>query len=136
MYTAVCIYIRLYSVQYLIFFVQLQFPVYFHVNSCHLVSLGFSPDSPPRFLPILLFSVCLARFRPLFVSSQDVLAGIAADLGVNVEDLDFADLAFYQGSEFPIEKEFDMGSVELSSVRGEPGAEINPAPPARVLHLR
>eukprot|EP00903_Cladosiphon_okamuranus_P017296 g15937.t2 len=47
-----------------------------------------------------------------------VLAEIAAGLGVEVENLDFGGITFYQGSEFPIEKEFDGGSVELSSIRG------------------
>lgn len=47
------------------------------------------------------------------------MAGIATHLGVDVEDLDFAGITFYQGSEFPIAKEFDVGYVELSSVRGE-----------------
>ena len=51
--------------------------------------------------------------------SQAVLAGIAPYLGVNVDDLDFADLTFFQGSEFFIQKKFDVGYVELSSIRGE-----------------
>ena len=57
------------------------------------------------------------------LSSQGVLAGIAADIGVNSDDLDFADLVFFQGSaEFPIRKEFGAGYVELSSIRGESGS--------------
>lgn len=49
------------------------------------------------------------------------MAGIAADLGVELEDLDFADLTFYHGGGFPIEMEFEYGSVELSSVLGASG---------------
>lgn len=37
------------------------------------------------------------------------MAEVAADLGVDVQDLDFKNVGFYQGSEFPIEKEFDVG---------------------------
>lgn len=38
---------------------------------------------------------------------------------MEVMDLDFADLAFFQGREFSIEKEFDFGgSVKLASVSG------------------
>ena len=58
-------------------------------------------------------------FVSYLLSSQVVLAGVAAALGVDLEDLDFEDIGFFQGSEFSIEKEFDAGSVELSSVRGE-----------------
>lgn len=47
------------------------------------------------------------------------MTGIATDLGVGVKDLDFAEMAFYQGSEFTIEQEFDGGSVELRSASGE-----------------
>ena len=50
---------------------------------------------------------------------EDVLAGVAADLGVGAEGIDFANLAFFQGGEFPIENEFDVGFVALSSVTGE-----------------
>lgn len=46
------------------------------------------------------------------------MAGIAASLGLGVDDLDFVGLAFYQGSDFSIANEFDMGSLELSSARG------------------
>lgn len=55
----------------------------------------------------------------LNIPSQLVLAGIAAGLEMDFEDLHFADVAFYLGSEFSIENEFDVGYVELSSVRGE-----------------
>ena len=59
------------------------------------------------------------------------MAGIAANLSVQVDDLDFSGLTFLQGSNFSIEKEFDVGSVELSSVLGESsglrsGLEIDP----------
>lgn len=52
------------------------------------------------------FSVFPALTRPL-APSQVTMAGMAADLGLGVEDLDFADLALYQGSEFPIKMVFD-----------------------------
>ena len=48
-----------------------------------------------------------------------MLAEIAAGLGVDREDLDFADVTYYQGSEFLIENEFDAGYAQLSSVRSE-----------------
>lgn len=48
--------------------------------------------------------VCLRAC--LTLPSQVALAGIAADLGVDLEALHFADVAFHQGSEFSIEKEF------------------------------
>ena len=56
---------------------------------------------------------------------QAVLSRIAPYLGVNVDDLDFADLTFFQGSEFFIQKKFDLGYVELSSIRGESDSHYN-----------
>lgn len=50
---------------------------------------------------------------------QEILAEMAADLGVDVEDLDFGEVAFYQGPAFDIPQEFEGGSVQLSNVRGE-----------------
>lgn len=55
------------------------------------------------------------------VSFQVVLAGVAAGLSVDVEDLGFADLAFFQGGEFPIENEFSDGFDENSSDSAQPG---------------
>lgn len=48
-----------------------------------------------------------------------MLAGIAVGLGVDREDLDFADVTYCQGSEFLIENEFDAGYAQLTSVRSE-----------------
>lgn len=73
-------------------------------NSCSLASSS-CVSSCPR--------ACLNS------SSQAVLAGIAANLRVDVEDLDFADISFSQGSAFPVENEFDVGHAELSSARGK-----------------
>lgn len=94
---------------------------------------------PPSLFGSLLSGVCFLPFwfpdssSPWFSLSesfhalhssnfppQAVLGEIAAGLGVDVQDLDFAGMTFYQGSEFPIEKEFDGGYVDLSSVRGKP----------------
>ena len=57
-----------------------------------------------------------------------MLAEIAADLGVDREDLDFADVTYYQGSEFLIENEFDAGYAQLSSVRSELACALARAP--------
>lgn len=80
--------------------------------------------SLPPFLPR---SLSLSFCFPV----QVILAGIAANLSVQVDDLDFSGLTFLQGSNFSVEKEFDVGSVELSSVLGESsglrsGLEIDP----------
>ncbi|CAM9816351.1 unnamed protein product [Ectocarpus sp. 6 AP-2014] len=48
------------------------------------------------------------------VADPAVLSSLATDLGVDVEDLGFSNLAFYQGQEFAFDKEFDVGSLEFS----------------------
>lgn len=48
--------------------------------------------------------------------SQVVLAEVAAGLGVDIEDIDLAGLAFFQGSEFLIENGFDRGAASLMGV--------------------
>lgn len=72
----------------------------------------------PPLLPVLC--VLVPPDDCLDLPSQVVLAGIATSLIVDVEDLDFTDIVFHWGSEFFVEKEFDVGSVELSSARGMP----------------
>lgn len=74
--------------------------------------------NPTRRFPPDTTSYIRFRFARLF---QDALSRIAADLGVDVEDLDFGSLTFHQGEEVLIQKEFDGGSVELSSVLGKRG---------------
>lgn len=59
---------------------------------------------------------------------------------MDVEDLDFTDIVFHWGSEFFVEKEFDVGSVELSSARGKPRLCFNSSisivlAPCRAYHL-
>ena len=38
---------------------------------------------------------------------------------MEVEDLDFGDLAYFEGEEFDIANEFDTGSTSLSGIRGK-----------------
>lgn len=75
--------------------------------------------------PFLFFFYCFPRAGPnrfpsLFLL-QGVLEVIAEGLGVDVSDLDFANIVFYVGSDIPIAKEFNVGYAELSrsDVRGE-----------------
>lgn len=92
-------------------------------------SVGRSRTPP---LPVLLMWYAIMFFPPhasscLHLSlalpfAQAVLEGVAAGLGVDMEDLDFSGLTFNQGTEFLIiEEEFDGGSVDSSSAGGESG---------------
>ncbi|CAM9238964.1 unnamed protein product, partial [Ectocarpus sp. 8 AP-2014] len=58
------------------------------------------------------------------VADPAVLSSLATDLGVDVEDLGFSNLAFYQGQEFAIDKEFDVGSLEFSGFSTSGGDDL------------
>ena len=49
------------------------------------------------------------------------MGGIAAALGIDVEDLNFSTLAFFQIGEMSVEMEFDGGFLALSSIASESG---------------
>ena len=42
----------------------------------------------------------------------------AAGLGVELEELNFSDLRYFQGVEVPLVKEFSSGSIDLRFARG------------------
>ena len=44
---------------------------------------------------------------------------------MDVEDLGFANIAFYQGGGFAIQKDFDLGFVALGSLQGEPAGPMS-----------
>ncbi|CBJ33484.1 hypothetical protein Esi_0495_0005 [Ectocarpus siliculosus] len=58
------------------------------------------------------------------VADPAVLSSLATDLGVDVEDLGFSNLAFYQGQKFVFDKEFDVGSLEFSGSSTPGGDDV------------